>query len=100
MIIWQGYGFLGALIPVVLLLVFDKTRSMAYETEIAILLSALCVWFAGKKLNTAPGKRLIDPETNQDVILKNKHTIFWMPLEWFSFVLIAMVVYMFIKETV
>ena len=53
MIIWQGFGFLAVLIPVILVALLgriDNLNSMTYGTETALGISAIAVWFAGKKL--------------------------------------------------
>lgn len=95
MIVWQGFGFLVVLIPIVFLGVIGATTAthhMTYSIEVALILSAITLWFLGKKLNGAPGKVLIDPETNEEVVFKNKHTFFWIPMEWFAIVLAILAV--------
>lgn len=104
MIVWQGLGFLAVLIPVIFLvaadLIFGKgfLDAQTYGNETVALVSAIIVWFVGTKLNNVPGKVLIDPETNQEVILKNKHTIFWVPMQWFSLILGGAAFFIFIKH--
>lgn len=94
MIIWQGFGFLAGLIPIVLLVLFDMGETkMTYGTEAALFISAVLVYLVGKKLNSKPGKVLVDPETNEEVEFKNKHTIFWIPMEWFSLAIGALAIY-------
>ncbi|MDP8170941.1 hypothetical protein QJU96_06535 [Pasteurella skyensis] len=95
-IIWQGFGFLAALIP---LIIFAAVQSIlvatsfgAYIFDIAATLSAIAVWLVGSKLNGGKGKELIDPETNETVILKKKHTLFWIPMQWFAIPLIGIAV--------
>ncbi|MFW5431719.1 MAG: hypothetical protein ACKE5M_00555 [Methylophilaceae bacterium] len=99
MIVWQGFGFLAALIPIILLVLFDMGGTeMTYGTEAALIISAIVVYLVGRKLNSKPGKVLVDPETNQEVELKNKHTLFWIPMEWFGLVIAAAGCYTFIKH--
>lgn len=103
MIIWQGLGFLAALIPFVLLVLlslFDKSNTFTYGNEIVLAISAIAVWLVGKKLNGTKGKVLIDPETKQEVLLKNKHTMFWIPMEWFGVLLGALALFVFSKHFV
>ena len=98
MIVWQGLGFLAALIPIALgiacQIILDGIlgtawfKNHAWAFGYVLLLAAVCVWFLGKKLNSKPGKILIDPATNQNIEIKQKHTIFWMPMEWFAVVLV------------
>lgn len=87
MIVWQGFGFLAVLIPIalaVLLSIADPSNSLVYGNSTMLALSAAAVWAVGKKLNGAPGRLLIDPVNRQPVLLKNKHTLFWIPMEWFA----------------
>lgn len=103
MIIWQGFGFLAALIPFVLLVLlslFDKSHTFTYGNELVLAVSAIAVWLVGKKLNGAKGKILIDPETKQEVLLKDKHTMFWIPMEWYGLVLGALAVFVLSKHFV
>lgn len=103
MIIWQGFGFLAALIPFVLLVLlslFDKSNTFTYGNELVLAISAIAVWFLGKKLNGTKGKVLIDPETKQEVLLKDKHTMFWIPMEWYGLVLGALAVFVLSKHFV
>ena len=103
MIIWQCFGFLAALIPFVLLALlslFDKSNTFTYGNELVLAISVIAVWCAGKKLNGAKGKVLIDPETKQEVLLKDKHTMFWLPMEWYGLVLGALSVFVLSKNFV
>lgn len=87
MIIWQGFGFLAVVIPlIVFVLAGVLNTGAATDSVLAAIffVSGVLVWLAGRKLNSKPGKILIDPETQQEVELKNKHTLFWIPMEWIS----------------
>ena len=87
MIVWQGFGFLAALIPVGLLIlstILGIDKNIKFSDEIILLLSAVIVWLLGRKLNTKPAKILIDPKTNQEVIMKSKHAMFWIPMEYYA----------------
>lgn len=100
MIVWRGLGFLGVLIPIILLVILDmvdKTHKFQYGETVVLILSAIGTWFLGKKLNGAPGKVLIDPQTNQEVVLKDKHTLFWIPLEYFAFVWAVFAIFVLFK---
>lgn len=87
MIVWQGFGFLVALVPVVILLLFSMLgidKNFKYSEEVTLLATAIIVWVVGRKLNSQPAKILIDPQTNQEVVFKNKHTMFWIPMEYYA----------------
>jgi len=96
MIVWQGFGVLAALIPLIFIGVIgalDQSKILGYGIELALILSAIAIWFIGKNLNSKQGKILIDPETNATVEIKNKHTLFWMPMEWFAAVIVVFAIY-------
>ncbi len=85
MIVWRGLGFLAVLIPMAVLLIFSSLgidKNFSYSDGLIMLISAIIIWFVGRKLNTRPAKILIDPQTNQEVVFKDKHTIFWIPMEY------------------
>lgn len=102
MIVWQGLGFLAVLIPVIVLLLADallgKGFMQEYGNEMAALVSAALVWFIGKKLNDAPGRELVDPKTNEKILLKQRHTIFWVPMQWFAVLLVIASISYFSKH--
>ena len=104
MIIWQGLGFLVAIVPVAVLvfvqLGIDAVAGTGYYTAhnwvqvMAVLISALIVGVTGYFLNRQPGKILIDPQTNQKVELKQRHTLFWIRMEYWAIVMLAVAGYM------
>lgn len=100
MIVWQGFGFLAALIPAALLVflgMLNPSSSFTHGTELALFASAVLVWFIGRKLNDSPDRVLVDPKTNEEVRLKSKHTLFWIPMEWTALLLAAAALYVFGK---
>lgn len=104
MIIWQGFGFLAVLIPIVVAIIFVFITPSNAEVTDAMLsaifvVSAIVTWFAGKKLNSKPGKVLIDPETQEKVELKNKHTLFWIPMEWIAILWVLMAIVSFVQPS-
>ena len=104
MVIWQGAGFAGVLFPIILLLAgqygldavmgdgYYSSHSWAPASLLAI--AALAVWAFGATLNKRPGRELVDPQTQEKVVLKEKHTIFWMPLQYFAIVILAFAAFM------
>jgi hypothetical protein len=108
MIVWQGAGFAGVLVPVIFVLLgnfgLDKAfgdgyyASHAWAPASMLIAAALVVWWFGKRLENRPGKELIDPQTQQKVVLKEKHTLFWIPLHYFAIVLAGLAILMpFVK---
>jgi len=93
MIIWTRLGFLGLLIPVLLYIAVKKFSDIFFglghfssnqTMGLAFILGAPIVWFLGKKLNSKEPRELVDPKTNERILIKERHTIFWMPMEFFA----------------
>lgn len=99
MIIWQGAGFVGGIILILcllggqyaldLLMGHGYASSHKWSISLSILLAALLIWLAGKGLDKFPPREWVDPKTKQTILIKERHTIFFMPLKYFSVLLIA-----------
>jgi hypothetical protein len=108
MIIWQGAGFAGILFPFIFVLGgqygLDAVMGEGYYSShswapaLFLSLAAAAVWVSGSTLNNRPGRELIDAKTQQKVLLKEKHTIFWIPLQYFSIVILAFAAYMLLAK--
>jgi hypothetical protein len=107
-IVWQGVGFMGLLVPVLFLVggnalvdsMLGKGYSSAHGWSMALMiaLSAAVVWFIGWKLNARPGRQLIDAQTQEVLTFKPKHTIFWIPLQYFAGILAAIALFILFKQ--
>jgi len=105
MIIWQGLGFLGALIPigcyVLSALVIraaagpDYLALHSWPGALGTLIGAGLVWLLGEKMNGV-GRTLVDPQTGQTVVLKKRHTLFFIPLQMFAIALMFIAIGMLI----
>lgn len=101
MIIWSGWGFLVAVFVfgcslVMELLVSSITGNENYYQQaiwplaLALILSGVISWFMGKRLNKPGVKTLIDKDTGEEVILKNKrHRLFFIPMEYWGPILVV-----------
>jgi hypothetical protein len=49
-----------------------------------LLAGAIANWFCGRRLNAHPDRVLIDEATKQRVILRRRHNLFWLPMQWWS----------------
>jgi len=90
MLIWKGWGIL---VPVIYLLITTAVReglsTAGMEGNLAvavgIVLSAIVVWFVGRKLNNpAKGQRVIDAETGEQLLLLGTHSLFWIKIEYWA----------------
>lgn len=108
MIVWQGFGFVGALIPFAFVLVanfvLDRMFGRGYYSAhtwapaIALALAAAVVWFVGTWLNSRPGRELVDAHTGERVVFARRHTLFFLPVQYFAIVVgIAALVLPFVR---
>ncbi len=104
MIVWSGFGFLALLLPVVTIFVTaavaNVTGGPLYSTlhhwpgAVGAILGGALVYLASMKLDT-PGRTLVDPATGQAVVLRRRHTLFWIPLRfWAIIIAVAGLVYL------
>jgi hypothetical protein len=105
-VVWSGKGFIGTLLPLVLSIIgifvsqslFGGNHFKANSIfGVCFILSSPIIWVTGRQLNSAGERKLIDPSTNEVVILKNSHTTFWMPLEYFSVVTMLLGIFWLFK---
>ncbi|BCO10139.1 hypothetical protein GF1_25150 [Desulfolithobacter dissulfuricans] len=105
MIIWKGWGILAIVIPLLCSLgaqfIIDAIMGAGWYMEaswpmpLALALSAVFVFVTGKRLNNRPGKVFIDPESNEKVELRKSHSLFWIPLQYWSPVIIILAGWLF-----
>lgn len=99
MLIWSGLGFLVAAIFVACMFVTqllvdgvshnDKYwETHAWPGVAAMALAAGLVWMFNRWLEQRPGKRLIDPATNKEVVLRPRHSLFFIPVKYWPIVLV------------
>ncbi len=96
MIVWQGLGLLAALIPIAgyVLMVklvqaslgLDYTNTHSWPGALGTLLGAVAVWFLAQRL-MGPGRTMVDQQTGQTVVLRKKHTLFFIPMHYFAAIL-------------
>ena len=108
MIVWSGYGILAGLIPVFCYFAVVKMCQAAYGVAytnthgwpgaVGTLIGAGAVWFVAQKL-AASAKTLVDPATGQSIVLRKRHSLFFIPMEYWSYILVAVAAWMlFLKQ--
>lgn len=93
MIIWSGYGFLVPLFAIAAIAVaqivapsakYSSNPLSGIVTFVLLALAGAAIWFLGKKFNTAPGRTVIDKQTGQEISLRRKHSLFFVPMEYWG----------------
>ena len=90
-ITWTGMGWLFLVIPGVILIVCGLisdvigTGYLPHLFGVGLILSAVICWFFGKKVNE---EKIItyDEENGDPIIQKNMHTLWSIPVQYFSFI--------------
>jgi len=108
MIIWKGWGVLAILIPLICSLLaqlaFDSLSGDGFYKEsdwampLVISLSSILVFVVGYKLNNKQGRILIDPENNEQVELKETHSMFWIPLQYWGIIVFVISAWMYVAN--
>ena len=105
MIIWSGFGFLAGVIPVLCYMAMSKLCQIAYGPAytdahswpgaLGTLLGAMAVYVLAKKLDT-PTRTLVDKATGETVVIKRKHTLFFIPMEIWAGILAIVSIYILV----
>ncbi|SFU76115.1 hypothetical protein SAMN02799631_02164 [Methylobacterium sp. 174MFSha1.1] len=98
MIIWSGWGMLSALIAAAGLvgsvLLDPALARVGIPTPSGVVLvwivAAAFNWWLGTRLNNRPGRELVDPRTGQTVVLRRRHTLFWIPMQYYSVLMVLL----------
>ncbi len=98
MIIWFGWGVLSVLIAgvaLVLCVLLDPALArIGVPTPtgvVAVWLAAAALnWVVGTRLNARPDRELVDPRTGQTVVLRSRHTLFWIPMQYLSVLMLLL----------
>ncbi len=99
-LIWRGWGLLAVVVPAVLcglsIFIVSAIAAAAKMNQagqnlaagiaifIAGLISAYLVWIWGRRLNSQPGRTLIDPADGSSVVIRRSHSLFWIPMQWWA----------------
>ena len=91
LLIWRGLGpvvlVIGAVAIFVAVIIGEALKiGIAGEevlTGLAMIPAGYAIWRLGKRWN-GPGRVLVDPATGEQVVLKQGHSMFFIPLEWWG----------------
>jgi hypothetical protein len=106
MIIWRGWGILVAVIAFLGLLagqlvgtaIFGPAgyeRNATWLVGVGLLVAAAVLWPIGQRMNSG-AQVLVDKATGQEVILKPGHSLFFIPVQYWSPILAVIAVLMII----
>ncbi|MBP2656325.1 MAG: hypothetical protein H6Q73_3894 [Firmicutes bacterium] len=100
MLIWRGKGILTVVIAVVSTIVIQilvdaiwgqgASRGHTWPVALSMFIAAILNWFAGKHFNKNSERILLDPTTGQEVRVVSTHSLFWIRMEYWSVVGVAL----------
>jgi len=109
MIIWKGLGIIAVILPIIFMFIVQMITNMlfgdgfykdsSWTLSLVLFLSAVSVYLIGIKLNNKIGQIVIDKETGQEIELKNTHSLFWIPLQYWGFILFGIGAFVLISKS-
>jgi hypothetical protein len=108
MIVWSGHGYLVAVFVFGISLLMELGTESAFNDEnyyqtatwpfpLALAMAGAVCLVAGLCLATVNERRLIDPETNEEVVISaNNHTFFFITIHWWGAILMAIAAVLFV----
>lgn len=99
-IIWQGRGYLVPLIVLLLLALTEAAMRALFQDPgyseghgwavlVGLSLSAAVIWQLAIRLDARPGRVVTDEATGQQMELKPRHALFFIPLRRWPSILVA-----------
>ena len=105
--IWRGYGAL--VIPITVFTFFATILATGlilgdrYDTEqvwpgtLGIFLSAALVWWLARTLDARQSYVGVDPDTGSEVLVRPGHSLYFIPMRLWPYVLAALGVVLFFR---
>ena len=112
MIIWSGKGFLVAIDVFGASLLMEVPTESAFNDDefyqreawplaLALGIAGVLSYLSGLKLKSAGERRLVDPETHEEVVVAaDDHSLFFLKVHWWGPILWGIGVIVLIQRTV
>jgi hypothetical protein len=107
MVIWQGLGFLAIVLPMIGYILVSVTvgaiegpgytAQHSWPGALGTLIGACVVWLLALRLDQ-PGRQLVDPKTGQVVVLRKKHTLFFVPMKYVALFMAGVALWIFFVQ--
>jgi len=110
MIIWKGAGFMVAVIAFLMMLLSELSVETVFGDEhyyqahgwpklLAFVIAGGLVFFWARYLNQKQAKVFIEKETGKEVIMKPEHSLFFINVGYWSYILFALgLIFFFVTE--
>lgn len=104
-LVWTRLGFLIPIIFIAIAIIIFSISSSIFTQEyiesarwlfsLMFLISGIIYWFLGNLLNNKKSKKMIDPQTNRVVFIKKRHNFFFIPIQYWLFIMIIIGIILF-----
>ena len=99
---------MAALIPIIIFLLYITIETVFTGSEdlsslgvvFCLAFSSYLLWIIGVRLSRNNLRRLIDPKTKEEVILKNNHSLFFIKIQYWWLIFGIASVLLFITELI
>ena len=99
MIVWSGWGFLAVVIAIAGAVIGQIVLGDRYGIGIGFLLAAAVNFMVGRKLNNPSNDKIVvDEQTGERIALKSRSTLFFIPMEYWSILLVGVAVISFLGK--
>ena len=105
MIVWKGWGGLVVAIPLGCALLMELFvdanygagfyKAASWPLPLALLISSIPVFVIGHVLDKKPARIVIDVETHEKISIRTKHSLFWIRMKYWSFIIIAVAAWVY-----
>ncbi|MDR1371311.1 MAG: hypothetical protein LBJ72_14500 [Dysgonamonadaceae bacterium] len=89
MVIWSGRGIIPVLVFFLFLVVCNfifPEEHWDYGVVSSLFATGIFCWYFGNKWNNKEQRVLIDEQTGKKFILKNNHSLFWIPVQYWGII--------------
>jgi len=85
MLLFSGWGSIAGLVGAGL--VFWLSEAITSSERFAAIVAGVALFAFGWWLHAQPDRILVDSATEQEVVLRERHTIFWIPVQYWGVVI-------------
>jgi hypothetical protein len=106
MIVWQGSGFLVAVVGIAVLALTEYVVRIITKDEfyypshgwpklVGFWLAAAAIYGIARYFDSRPGKVVIEKDTGKEIVLRTPHSLFFVPMKYWTYVFLVLVSYFF-----
>jgi hypothetical protein len=98
LLIWKGWGIvvvgIALLAATAAIVIAEWLQASKQGTDVmaagSLILAGIATWYVGKRMNRDMDRKLVDPKTGQEVVVRNDHSLFFIRVEWWGPILVVL----------